>query len=98
MADVTFAAAGGTLKRLVDQGDGTHAEGVTIVGLATPVVITGDAVVDTSALEALIGPLNATKATNPNAASATTNALLRGILNELQAHTVLLTTIATNTA
>lgn len=98
MADVTFPVLGGTLKRLVDQGDGTHAEGVTIVGLATPVQITGDAVVNTTALEALVGPLNAAKKTDPDAASASTNALLRGILAELQAQTALLTTIASNTA
>lgn len=97
MADILFAVAGGAIKRLIDQGDGTWAEGVTIVGLDTPVQITGDAVVDTAALEALFGPLNAAKVTDPDAASATLLALLRGILEEMQAHTALLTTIASNT-
>ncbi len=36
-------------------------------------------------------------ATDPAAAGATDNSLLRGILSELQAQTVLLQTIATNT-
>ncbi len=98
MADINFPAAGGAIKRLVDQGDGTHAEAVTLVGLATPVEITGDAVVDTSALEALVGPLNASAVTNPAAASATLLGLLRGLLAESKAQTVLLTTIASNTA
>ncbi|MCF8533039.1 MAG: hypothetical protein K9G48_08555 [Reyranella sp.] len=94
MADVLFPVAGGVVKRLVDQGDGTHAEGVTIVGLESPVQITGDAVVDTSALEALVGAVDVSKETDPDAENASTNALLRGILAELQAQTALLTTIA----
>lgn len=61
------------------------------------VIIEGDAVVDTTVLEALVGALDATKVTDPDAASASTNALLRGILEELQAQTVILGTIATNT-
>ncbi len=98
MADLTYPVAAGALKKLVDQGDGTHAEGVTIVGLDTPVEITGDANIDTTALEALVGPLDATPEADPEAASATVLALLRGILAEMQAQTALLTTIAANTA
>jgi hypothetical protein len=54
--------------------------------------LTGDVVVDT------LGALDNSKVTDPDAASATIPALLRGILEELQAQTVLLTTIASNTA
>jgi len=91
MADVTFAVVGGAVKRLVDQGDGTHAEAVTIVGVDGDINLTGDVVVDT------LGALNDAKVTDPDAASATIPALLRGILAELKAHTTLLTTIASNT-
>lgn len=98
MVDLTFGAAGGVLRKLVDQNDGTYAEGVTIVGLATPVEITGDANIDTTALEALVGALDDSAETDPDAASATMLALLRGILTELQSQTALLTTIASNTA
>jgi hypothetical protein len=95
MADVNFPShVAGVTEKFVDQGDGTHARGVAIVGLEGDVTIEGDAVVDTSALEALFGPLDATAETDPDAASATVTALLRGILAELQAQTVLLTTIA----
>lgn len=58
MADILLPVAGGAFKKLVDQGDGTHAEGVALVGLVGDVEITGDANVDTSALEALVGPLD----------------------------------------
>lgn len=95
MADVNFPAhVAGVTEKFVDQGDGTHARGVAIVGLEGDVEITGDANVDTSALEALVGALDASAQTDPDAASATMLALLRGILTELQAQTALLTTIA----
>lgn len=98
MADVTFEYSNtGIREKFVDQGDGTHARGVAIVGLEGDVNIAGDAVVDTTALEALVGPVNATAVTDPDAASATMLALLRGILTELQAQTALLTSIETNT-
>jgi hypothetical protein len=95
MADVNFPShVAGVTEKFVDQGDGTHARGVTIVGLETPVEITGDANVDTSALEALVGGLDDLPEADPEAASATMLALLRGILAELKAQTALLTTIA----
>lgn len=95
MADVEFPAhVAGVTEKFVDLGDGTHARGVALVGAESPVEITGDAVVDTSALEALVGPLDASPEDDPEAASATVTALLRGILAELKAQTVLLTTIA----
>lgn len=34
MADITFPVAGGAVKKLVDQGDGTHAERVVAVAAA----------------------------------------------------------------
>lgn len=97
MTDITFEVAGGAIKRLLDIGDGTHAEVVAIGGLDGDVVITGDANVDTSALEALVGALNDSAEENPAAASATLLALLRGILAQQVAMNALLTTIAENT-
>ncbi|MBX9827287.1 MAG: hypothetical protein K2Y27_20140 [Xanthobacteraceae bacterium] len=44
-----------------------------------------------------LGALTNTKVTDPDAASATIPALLRGILAELKAQTLLLTDIKTNT-
>jgi len=79
------------LPRLyVDNGDGSFSEKVAL-NAADPVQLTGDVVVDT------LGALNDAKVTNPDAASATIPALLRGILAELKTHTTLLTTIASNT-
>lgn len=98
MADLPFPVLGGVFKKLLDIGDGYHAEVVAIGGLEGDVVISGDAVVDTSALEALVGPLDAAAENDPDAASATLLALLRGILGELVAANALLTTIAANTA
>jgi hypothetical protein len=92
MTDVLFTVAGGVSKKLKDMSDGTHAECMTVVGLDGDVTMTGDVVVDT------LGALNDAKVTNPDAASATIPALLRGILRELQLQTTLLTTIASNTA
>jgi hypothetical protein len=93
MADVEFPAhVLGVTEKFVDQGDGTHARGVAIVGLTEPVTLTGNLVVDT------LGALDNAAVTDPDAASATIPALLRGILTELQAQTALLTTIASNTA
>lgn len=64
---------------------------VKIVGADTTLSLTGNVVVDT------FGALNDAKVTDPDAASATIPALLRGILAELQAHTALLNDIKTNT-
>jgi hypothetical protein len=89
MADVNFPAhVAGVTEKFVDLGDGTHARGVTIVGLETPVELTGDVVVNT------LGALDDSKVTDPDAASATIPALLRGMLAEMKAQTALLTTIA----
>lgn len=62
------------LETYVDQGDGTHARGITIVGLDTPVELTGDVMVDT------LGDLDDAKELDPDAASATLPALTRGVL------------------
>ena len=60
MADIDFPVLNGVVKKLLDIGDGYHAEVVAIGGLEGDVVISGDAVVDTAALEALVGPVDAT--------------------------------------
>lgn len=62
-------------RRFRDQSDGTYAE-VVALGVEAPITLTGDLVVDT------LGALNNAKVTNPDAASATIPALLRGILAE----------------
>lgn len=97
MADLTHPVFGanGTgstdvVKKLKDMGDGTYAEVVAFTA-DSPVELTGDVVVDT------LGALDDAKVTDPDAASATIPALLRGILEEMQAQTALLTTIASNT-
>lgn len=97
MADIDFPVLNGVVKKLLDIGDGYHAEVVAIGGLEGDVVISGDAVVDTAALEALVGPVDATAEENPAAASATLLALLRGILAQLVEANTTLTTIAENT-
>jgi hypothetical protein len=97
MADISLPIGNGLLKKLLDIGGGYHAEVVALGGFEGDVTITGDAVVDTTALEALIGPLNASAQSNPAAASATLLALTRGILAQLVAANALLTTIAENT-
>ncbi len=76
MADITFTAAGGAIKKLKDMGDGTHAE-VSAFTADSPVQLTGSVVVDT------LGALNDSKVTNPDAASATIPALARGQLSQL---------------
>jgi hypothetical protein len=98
MADIDFPVLNGVVKKLLDLGDGHHAEVVAIGGLEGDVVISGDANVDTSDLEALVGPLNAAAEEDPAAASATLLALLRGILAQLVDANATLTTIAANTA
>jgi hypothetical protein len=93
MADKTipiYPAGSSVLKTLRDMGDGTYAEVVAFTA-DSPVQLTGDVVVDT------LGALNNAKVTDPDAASATIPALLRGMLDEMQAQTALLTTIAANT-
>lgn len=97
MADIALPVGNGLLKKMHDLGDGHHAEVVALGGFEGDVTITGDAVVDTTALEALVGPLDATAEDDPDAASATVAALLRGILAQLVAANALLTTIAANT-
>lgn len=94
MADLEYPALNGVKKRLVDLGDGTHAEVVAIGALDGDVEITGDANVDTTALEALVGGLDDAAETDPGAESATMLSLLRGILAEMQAQTALLEAIA----
>lgn len=92
MADKIFEShVAGISEKFVDQEDGTHARGVTIVGLDTPVELTGEVSV------ASWGDVDDAKVTNPDAASATVPALLRGLLAEAKAQTALLTTIASNT-
>lgn len=59
MADLTYPVAAGAVKKLVDLGDGTHAEVVAIGGLDGDVEITGDANIDTSAVEALLTAIEA---------------------------------------
>jgi hypothetical protein len=97
MADIAFKKGEYDVK-YVDQGDDTYAPAVQIVGANEPIQLTGNVVVDT------FGALDDTKVVDPDAASATIPALLRGILEELQAqtailtaHTALLTDIETNT-
>ncbi len=53
MADMLLEIANGATKRFIDQGDGTVAEAMTLVGFAGDVTITGDANIDTTALEAI---------------------------------------------
>lgn len=91
MADATLGVGNGLAKKLKDLGDGHHAEVVSF-DADGQVELTGDVVVDT------LGALNDAKVTDPDAASATIPALLRGILAELKAHTLLLDDIKTNTA
>lgn len=90
MADLEFDVLSGVKKKLKDLGDGTHAEVVSF-DADGQVTLTGDVVVDT------LGALNDAKVTDPDAASATVPALLRGILKALNDQTALLQTIATNT-
>ena len=61
---------------------------VTVVGAEGDLNLTGDVIVDT------LGGLDDAAVTDPDAASATVPALLRGILAELQAQTTLLTTLS----
>ncbi|MBX3490900.1 hypothetical protein [Parvibaculum sp.] len=92
MADVEFPAhVAGVTEKFVDMGDGTHARAVAVVGVDGDVILSGDVVVDT------LGALDDSAEDNPDAASATIPALLRGILAEMKAQTALLTTIAENT-
>jgi hypothetical protein len=61
-------------KRFVELATGVYAEVVAIGATETDVILTGDVVVDT------LGALNNAKVVDPDAASATIPALLRGIL------------------
>lgn len=97
MADLDYPVLNGVVKKLLDIGGGYHAEVVAIGGLEGDVVISGDANVDTSALEALVGPVDASAESDPDAASATLLALLRGILGQLVLANATLATIADNT-
>lgn len=90
MADASLGVGSGLLKKLKDLGDGYHAEVVSFDADGN-VTLTGDVVVDA------LGALNDAKVTNPDAASATIPALLRGILAELKTQTTLLDDIKTNT-
>lgn len=76
MADVTFPVAGSVLKKMKDQGDGSHAEIVAFTADGS-VTLTGDVALDT------FGALNNTKQTNADAVSATIPALLRGLLSRV---------------
>ena len=64
------------LHAFKDLGDGTHAPGVAIMGLDGDVTLTGNLMADT------LGALDNAKVVNPDAASATIPALLRGILKQ----------------
>ena len=82
-------------------GGGGAGDGLTDAQLrATPVPVSVSGVA-TSALQTTlngqVGALTVAAATAPDVASASTNALLRGIFAELRAQTALLTTIANNT-
>jgi hypothetical protein len=76
--DVATANGVGTGKRIMrlykDLGSEVFAPAVAIAGLDGDVTLTGDVVVDT------LGALNNAKVVNPDAASATIPALLRGAL------------------
>ena len=101
MADITrpLDGEGAALLSYKDRGDGTYAPIVALGGLDTTVTLTGDVVVDT------LGALNNAKVVDPDAASATIPALLRGLLAELVTlnaamvtANAALATIVTNTA
>lgn len=64
-------------KKLMDLGEGIYADVVALGGFEGDVTLTGDIVLDT------FGALNNAKVTNPDAASATIPALLRGIMSML---------------
>lgn len=82
MADLEFPVLNGVMKKMVDLGDGTHAEVVAIGGLDGNVEITGDANIDTSALETAIGaPSDAAWNGEPGPASAI--AILKAIHAQL---------------
>lgn len=70
----------------------TNPQPVRVLGVDTPITLTGDVIVDT------LGALDDTKEIDPEAATATIPALLRGILKALNDQTALLATIASNTA
>lgn len=84
MADVEVSIAGGLREVLKDMGDGTHARTVTIIGLDTPVEITGTANVD------VWGATDDALEADPNAADATINSLERG---QLAAQTAIKTAV-----
>jgi len=80
---------------LVNQEDGSPYMAGTDV--ASSVQVTGAALTAMQLTATEIGPVNAAAVIDPTA-SASTNALLKGILTELLAANVLLQTIADNTA
>jgi hypothetical protein len=79
MADieVPFGGQYPAKRKFQDLGDGTYAEVVAIGGTVGTITLTGDLVVDT------LGALNNARVTNPDAASATIPALLRGLLDDV---------------
>lgn len=89
--DVATANAVGTGKRITrlykDLGAEVFAPAVAIAGLDGDVTLTGDVVVDT------LGALNNAKVVNPDAASATIPALLRGALAQQVALVALAATL-----
>lgn len=107
MADESIALPfpGGRLK-LVDNGDGTYSLSVASSGVGSSQV----EVTNFPATQPVSGPLTNAQltavtgtaaqtaiTTDPSAAGQTIMALLRGILSEMQAQTVLLNDIKTNT-
>ncbi len=75
--EASVAGRGQVLKLLKDLGEGIYVDAVTVVGLDTPVELTGDVVVDT------LGALDDSKELDPDAGSATLPALARGQLSDL---------------
>jgi len=75
----------------VNQGGDENPVPVKVVEADGDVVLSGDVIVDT------LGALDDAAESDPDAASATIPALLRGILAELQAMSALLDDIKTNT-
>lgn len=97
MADITVktpvrqaavAPRGFVLEKLVEIDTDVYARGVAIVGADTPIDLTGDVVVDT------LGALDDSAETDPDSASATIPALMRGSLAQLLASVTALQSLA----
>jgi hypothetical protein len=77
MADILYPVAGGASKLLRDMSDGSWAEVVALGSDSSPITLSGNVVVDT------LGALNNARVADPDAASATIPALLRGLLDSV---------------